>query len=1615
LGDLDGDGVVDLVVGASGGDGGGLNRGAVHVLFMHSNGTVKSSAKIDNTTVGGPALTNGGLFGRSVAPIGDLDGDGVADLAVGAYLYNSASGSRGSVHVLFLNTDGTPKSTVRITQGQNGGPTLAASDFFGRSVASLGDLDGDGITELAVGAHGDDTGGSTRGAVYVLFMRSNGTVQNLAKIGSGLGGGPTLVNFDQFGKSVAPLGDVDGDGVVDLAVGAEDDDTGGNARGAIHVLLLNANGTVKSSSRIAHDLNGGPSLATSDFFGGSVAPLGDLDGDGLADLAVGAFGDETGGSDRGAVYVLFLAPPGADYGDAPDTSPATAAGNYQTIAANAGASHTVIGGIFLGNSVDVDSGLLQNADADADDVEGVLPDDEDGVLSPLDLLGTEGAAPTVTLLVTNTSGASATLSGWIDYNADGVFDNATERAQTTIGTGTTDVRVTLVFPTIPDGSAGKTYARFRFSSDAAAQNPTGAASGGEVEDYAFSITERSGQPATVDSFLKIASGINGGPSLANGNYFGISAASLGDLDGDGVADLAVGAAVDGTGGPGRGAVYVLLMNAGGTVRSSVKIAHALNGGPTLADGDSFGSSLAPVGDLDGDGVIDLAVGASRDDTGLLPGSERGAVHILFLNSDGTVKARHKIDALNGGPALTSGDFFGSSAAALGDLDADGVPDLAVGAGGDDTGGSARGAVHVLFLHSNGSVKSLAKVATGTVGAPTLANGDGFGSSVASLGDLDGDGVADLAVGAVGDKLGAYSRGAVHVLFMNATGTVKASTKIAHNLNGGPALANFDIFGNSVASLGDLDGDGVADLAVGAGGDDTGGANRGALHLLFMNASGTVKSRGKIPNGTGGPTLADNDIFGSSVASLGDLNGDGLVDLAVGAYQDDTGGLNRGAVHVLSLGPPGPDFGDAPDTSPGTGPGNYQTLSANGGPSHLLVGGVFLGDAVDVDGGLLQNGDADADDVGGGLPDDEDGVLSSLDLLGTEGAAPTVSLLVTNTSGASATLSGWIDYNRNGVFDNATERAQAIVGSGTTDGRVTLVFPTIPAGAAGKTYARFRLSTDAAAQNSTGVAANGEVEDYVFSITARAGQPTTVDSFLKIASGTSGGPPLASNDSFGASIAPLGDLDSDGVIDLAVGAFDDDTGGGTKNSNRGAVHVLLMKANGAVKSSITIAHNTGGGPTLADGDRFGVSVAPLGDLDGDGVADLAVGAEGDKTGGANRGAVYVFLMNANGTAKNIAKIASGIGGAPTLANGDRFGSSVASLGDLDGDGVADLAVGAITDNTGGNFRGAVHVLFMNADGTVKSSVKIASNTGGGPTLADDDLFGFSVASLGDLDGDGVADMAVGANGDDTGGFSAGAVHVLFMKPDGTAKSTFKIASGIGGGPTLTNFTYFGDSVASVGDLDGDGVGDLAVGARNDQLIGGGTRGSVHVLLLNANGTVKTSAKIAHNTSGGPPLVLNDFFGGSVASLGDLNGDGVVDLAVGAEGDDTGGDSRGAVHVLFLRGVASPGDYDGDADADGSDFLLWQRTLGAPAVPPGSGADGNSSGVIDAGDLAVWKTNFGNVGSITTATPATAAANSAALRAAALDAVYAAGDFTGALDDREAFRPIRRARLRFATLR
>jgi hypothetical protein len=314
LGDLDGNGTPDFASSGLSDDDGGVDRGAVYVLFLRSDGRVIRHQKISQLAGGfAGQLSDGDQMGRALCNLGDLNGDGVTDLAVGANYDDDGGANRGAVWLLCLNPDGTVQRTSKVSQTSGGfTAVLRNNDEFGRAVASLGDLDGDGVPELAVGAPTDSTGGTKRGAVYILFLRSDGTVKSHVKIAHRMGGFEgVLRNTDWFGFALGNIGDFDGDGVVDLGVGAALDDDGFTNAGAIWLLYLHADGTVKEHRKISNlsgNFTGG--LDMLDQFGISVCRLEDLNDDGVPEIAVGCVKDSDGAMHCGAVYVLFMSADG---------------------------------------------------------------------------------------------------------------------------------------------------------------------------------------------------------------------------------------------------------------------------------------------------------------------------------------------------------------------------------------------------------------------------------------------------------------------------------------------------------------------------------------------------------------------------------------------------------------------------------------------------------------------------------------------------------------------------------------------------------------------------------------------------------------------------------------------------------------------------------------------------------------------------------------------------------------------------------------------------------------------------------------------------------------------------------------------------------------------------------------------------------------------------------------------------------------------------------------------------------------------------------------------------------------------------------------------------------
>jgi len=421
------------------------------------------------------------------------------------------------------------------------------------------------------------------------------------------------------------------------------------------------------------------------------------------------------------------------------------------------------------------------------------------------------------------------------------------------------------------------------------------------------------------------------------------------VNGDGRPDIIVGArAADPSDLPGAGTATVFSGLDG-------SILQKLAGDSA---GDAFGVSVAGIGDVDGDGFDDVAVGASFDDTTTVATDNVGSVRV-FSGADGDQLFR--ILGPQAGAAL-------GTVAPAGDWNADGVPDLVVGAPlADVTVG-----ITTIFNAGQAGVYSGADGSLIHMFDGTLANQQ-FGVSVDGGADIDGDGRGDIVAGAPFTSVVLTGAGRVQV-FSNKT------RALLFTVEGTEALGNL---GANVAMAGDVNGDGLQDLIAGSAGD-TAGSGTARVYLgpdgtpgmvikgsspsdhlgLAVDGAGDVDRDGfgdlvvgatQVPGGSGYALVvsgrteeilygvingqAVGDQFGNAVAGIGDVNGDGWADIVVSAHQHDTAGNNAGRTYVFDV--------LVHQTNVGFGESGphldvYGTPLATGGSADLLLAGAVPG-------------------------------------------------------------------------------------------------------------------------------------------------------------------------------------------------------------------------------------------------------------------------------------------------------------------------------------------------------------------------------------------------------------------------------------------------------------------------------------------------------------------------------------------------------------------------------------------------------------------------------------------------------------------------------------------------
>lgn len=652
-------------------------------------------------------------------------------------------------------------------------------------------------------------------------------------------------------------------------------------------------------------------------------------------------------------------------------------------------------------------------------------------------------------------------------------------------------------------------------------------------------------------------------------------------------------------------------------------------------------------------------------------------------------------------------------------------------------------------------------------------------------------------------------------------TIDPLSTTANTILTGPS-ANAS-FGCSVASAGDVNGDGYGDVIVGAYGL---AANAGAAYVYMGSATGLSTSPARVLNGPA------NSFFGYAVASAGDVNGDGRGDVIVGAYQYAN---SAGAAYIY-----------------------YGTSTGlNATPATVLTGsaGSALGISVSA---IDLNADAYSDIIVG---------------------APNVNAgtgRVTVHLGKGTGISQTSDYILNGTVANG-RFGRSVAGAGDVNGDI---FGDIIVGAseankayiyhgneAGMTTSAASTLTSPVFNTSYGASVSGagdvDGDGYCEVIVGAYGNNSTYV-YKGSVTGTQTSPAKTFSGYGGGSVAGVGDINGDGYADVMIGASSTGTYAGSAYLFQGSALGLPSAPNQTFQGSVYYSY-------------FGISVAAAGDVNGDGYSDAIVGASGTSS---NTGSTYIYL----GSPVMITSAATLLTG-----TGD-FGYSVAHAGDMNGDGYGDVVVGAYYNSSRYGF---VYLYLGSANGLSTSSSAVAG------TFADSDFYGFSLARAGDVNGDGFSDIIVGT-------LNAGKAYVVH----GNAQGQLVLGSTL----QRTGENRFGFIVASAGDINADGYDDVIVGSCSQS--------RAYVYMGSASGVTTTPATTLTRTD------IN--FGRGAGGIGDINNDGYADVMVVAchEGYDQTFPEMGYVYLGSAAGLSS---------------------AASTVIFPPSGANGFGMRIVNAGDV------------------------------------------------------------------
>lgn len=444
--------------------------------------------------------------------------------------------------------------------------------------------------------------------------------------------------------------------------------------------------------------------------------------------------------------------------------------------------------------------------------------------------------------------------------------------------------------------------------------------------------------------------------------------------------------------------------------------------------------------------------------------------------------------------------------------------------------------------------------------------------------------------------------------------------------------------------------------------------------------------------------------------------------------------------------------------------------------------------------------------------------------------------------------------------------------------------------------------------------------------------------------------VSAGDQSGFSVSGAGDVNGDGLADVIIGAREDDPNG----SESGASFVVFGKADGASVELSNVNSGIGGFVIngASAGDQSGKSVSGAGDVNGDGLADLIVGAYADDPNGDLSGASFVVFGKASGAAVELIELEMSSDTRGFVINGiaasDSSGTSVRAAGDVNGDGLDDLIIGADYSDANGADSGASYVVFGKEDGAAIELSNVATGSGGFVINGAEaqDFSGLSVSGAGDVNGDGLADVVVGADYRDANGIRSGASFVVFGKADGVPVNLSAVLLGDDQTGFVINGVSADDrsgfSVSAAGDVNGDGLADVIIGAPQDDPNGNSNSGVSFVVFGKTDGSAIELSSLQRNDDVSGFAIrgarTGDLSGISVSSAGDVNGDGLSDLIIGATGHDGTGSDSGSSFVVF-----------GKVDGIAVDLTQISAGIGGFVINGSDDDDGSGRSVSGAGDV------------------------------------------------------------------